>query len=91
MPAGSKITKALRLALFAGILIVELGFIAAFYVIPQFEAQNAPLGRWEMETPFRNALWLPFVLMAFFSLFALANIGLFITLWRAVQDLKVND
>ena len=44
-----------------------------------------------METPFRNALWLPFVLIAFFSVFALGNIGLFITIWRAVKDLRVND
>jgi type II secretory pathway component PulF len=91
MPARSKIRKALRLAAFAGILIVELSLIAAFYVVPQFEAQNAPLGRWEMETPFRSAFWLPFVLIAFFSLFALGNIGLLITIRRAVKDLKLND
>jgi len=91
MPSRSKRTKALRLAIFAGILAVELGFVAAFYVVPQFEARNASLGRWEMETPFNDALWLPFILIAFFSVFALANIGLLITIWRAVKDLKASD
>jgi hypothetical protein len=77
--------------MFAGMLAVELSLIPVFYVVPQFGARNTPLGGWQMETPFRNALWLPFVLIAFFSLFALGNIGLLITIWRAVKDLKVND
>ena len=53
--------------------------------------ENAPLGHWEMEMPFNNALWLPFALIAFFSVFALANVGLLITIWRAAKDLKASD
>jgi len=44
-----------------------------------------------METPFRDALWLPFVLVAFFSVFALGNIGLLITIRRTIKDLTVKD
>jgi hypothetical protein len=91
MPARSKITKGVRLIVFAGILVVELSLIAAFYVVPQFEARNAPAGHWEMETPLRNSSWLPFALIGFLSVFALGNIGLLITIWRAVKGLKVND
>ena len=91
MRARSKITKALRLTVFAGILVVELSLIAAFYVVPQFEARNAPAGHWAMETPLRNSSWLPFVLIGFLGIFAAANIGLVITIWRALKGLKVND
>jgi hypothetical protein len=61
-------------------LIVELSLIAVFYVLRRFETRNTPLGHWEMEIPFRDALWLPFVLIAFFSVFALGDIGLLITI-----------
>jgi hypothetical protein len=92
MPARSKIRKALRLIVLAGILVVELSLIAAFYVVPQFEVRNAPAGHWEMETPLRNSSsWLPFVLIGFLGIFALGNIGLVITIWRAVKGLKVSD
>lgn len=91
MPARSKITKALRLTLLGGMLVVELSLIAAFYVVPQFEARNTPAGHWGMETPLRNSSWLSFVLIAFLGVFALSNIGLVITIWRAVKGLKVND
>lgn len=71
MAARSKITKALRPPAFAGILVVELSLIAAFYIAPQFDARNAPAGHWEMETPLRNSSWLPFVLIGFLGVFAL--------------------
>lgn len=91
MPVRSKIRKALRLIVFAGILVVELSLIAVFCVVPQFEVRNAPAGHWEMETPLRNSSWLPFVLIGFLGIFALGNIGLVITIWRAVKGLKVSD
>jgi hypothetical protein len=72
-------------------LIVELSLIAVFYVLPQFETRNSPSGHWEMETPFRDALWLPVVLIAFFSVFALGNIGLLITIRRTIKDLTLKD
>lgn len=76
----------------AGILVVELSLIAAFYVVPQFEVRKAPAGHWEMETPLCNSSsWLPFVLIGFLGIFALGNIGLVITIWRAVKGLKVSD
>lgn len=91
MPARSKTTKVLRLTVFAGILIVELTLIVVFYIVPQFEARNAPAGHWEMETPLGDNLCLPVVLMAFLGLFTLGNIGLVVALWQTVKDLKTNN
>jgi len=44
-----------------------------------------------METPLRDNLWLPVVLMAFLGLFTLGNIGLVVALWQTVKDLKTNN
>jgi hypothetical protein len=88
MAARPKLLKALRLALFAGILVLELSVIAALSVLPEIQARNAPLGHWEMETPFADSSWLPFVLISLLAAFVLANIGLLITIWRAVRDLR---
>ena len=93
MPARSKRAKALRLAVFAGLFVVELSLITVIFVpFGRFGSANVPVeGHWEQEVPFSNAWWLPFVLISFFSVFALANIGLLITIWRALKDLKAND
>src|SRR5690242_8914210 len=89
--ARSKTTKALRLALFAGALALELILIAEFWVIPEFGARNTPNGHWEKEFPFSNSPWLPFFGIAFLVLFALGNIGLLVMVLRAIRDLRVRD
>ena len=69
-------------------LCAEIGLVFAFYVIPLFQARNAPVGRWEMETPPLNGigLWIALVLVA--GIFTLGNFGLILTIWRQYKDLK---
>lgn len=93
MPVRSKRVNALRLAFFAGLLVVELSVIAIVYVpFRTFATASAPIeGRWKQEVPFGNAWWLPFAVMAIVVVFAMANIGILITIWRAVKQLNANE
>ena len=90
MPAHSKRAKALRLVFFAGLFIIELGLIAVVYF--PFGGANASVdGHWEQEVPFSSAWWLPFALVVVVAVFTMANVGVLITIWRAVKDLKASD
>ena len=88
----SKAKNATRLVLYVGLLCLELGLVLNFYVFPQFEAQNAPDGHWQMETPFQNAstpLWIG--LIALLGLVLLGNAALVSSIWREVKNLRAND
>lgn len=87
----SKTAKVLRLALFAGVLALELILIVVFWLIPEFAAANAPNGRWEREFPMSGLPWLPWITITFLTLFAFWNIGLFVMVLRAIRDLRARD
>ena len=72
-----------------GLLCLELSLIIGFYILPQFQARNAPVGHWEMETPLGNGPGLWLALMVFLGLLALGNIALIIMIWRSVKKLKI--
>jgi hypothetical protein len=91
MSVGSKAKKTTRLMMCVGLLCLELSLIIAFYIVPQFQARNAPVGHWEMETPLGNGPGLWAGLIVFLGLLALGNIGLIIMIWRAFKELKIND
>lgn len=88
---GSSTAKKTRLMMWVGLLCLELSLIVSFYVVPEFQARNAPEGHWEMEHPLGNgpALWV--ALIVFLGLLTLGNIGLIIVIWRAFKDFKTGD
>jgi len=75
--------------LWVGLLCLEMSLVIGFYVVPQIEALNAPVGHWEMEAPHGPGLWA--AVIAFFGLLVLGNIGLVIVVWRRFKDLKANN
>jgi hypothetical protein len=77
--------------MWVGLLCLEMGLVLGFYIVPQFQAPNVPLGHWEMETPLHDSPGLWVALIAFLGLLTLGNIGLIIVIWRRFKDLKVND
>jgi len=77
--------------MWVGLLCLEMSLVTAFYIIPQFQARNAPEGHWEMETPLHESPGLWVALLALLGLFALGNIGLIILIWRGFKDLKVSE
>ena len=88
----SKAKNTTRLVLYVGLLCLEVSLILRFYIFPQFQARNAPAGRWEMETPFHNApaaVWI--ALVGFFGLIFLGNIALVVMIWRRFRDLRAKD
>ena len=91
MCVRSKAKKTIRLMVCVGLLCLELSLIIGFYILPQFQARNAPVGHWEMETPLGNdpGLWL--ALIVFLGLLALGNIALIIMICRSFKKLKIND
>jgi hypothetical protein len=88
---AAKTKKAMRLMVYLGLLCLETILLIGFYIIPQFQARNAPEGHWEMETPLHDgpALWI--ALVAFLGLVTAGNVGLIIMIWRGFKDLKAND
>jgi hypothetical protein len=82
--------KIVRLALWIGLLCVETSLVLAFYVVPQFQARNAPTGHWQMETPRPGGMELWIALILVVGTFTLGNLGLILTIWRKYKDLKVN-
>jgi Na+/H+ antiporter NhaA len=74
-----------------GLLCLELSLIIGFCILPQFQARNAPVGHWEMETPLGNGPGLWLALIVFLGLLALDNIGVIIVIWQSVKKLKIND
>ena len=79
----------MRLLVWIGLLCLEMGLIVGFYVVPQFQARNAPVGHWEMERPDGPGLWV--AVIALLGLFTLGNIGLVVVIWGRFKDLRVND
>jgi hypothetical protein len=90
MSMRGRTKKIIRLTLWIGLLCVEAGLVFAFYVVPQFQARNAPLGNWEMETPRFGGIGLWIALILAIGIFTLGNIGLILTIWRRYKDLKVD-
>ena len=90
MSMGS-MAKKTRLTMWVGLLCLELSLIVGFYVVPQFQARNAPAGHWEGETPLGNGAGLWFALIVFLALLAVGNVGLIIMIWRAFKDLRASD
>ena len=54
----SKPTKVLRFVMFLGLLILELGLVVGFYILPLFQARNVPATHLEMEIPLPESLGL---------------------------------
>jgi hypothetical protein len=87
----SRPTKVLRFGMFLGLLVLEMSLIVGFYILPQFQARNAPAGHWEMETPLHDSLGVRVAVIAFLGLLAVGNIGLMTMVWRAFKELKINE
>ena len=87
----SRPTKVLRFGMFLGLLVLEMSLIVGFYILPQFQARNAPAGHWEMETPLHDSLGLRVAVITFLGLLAVGNIGLMTMVWRAFKELKINE
>ena len=87
----SRPTKVLRFGMFLGLLVLEMSLIAGFYILPQFQARNAPAGHWEMETPLHDSLGGRVAVIAFLGLLVVGNIGLMTMVWRAFKELKINE
>jgi hypothetical protein len=82
--------RTMRLMIFVGLLCLEMSLIIGFYILPQFQARNAPLGHWEMEAPLRDSPEVWAVPIAFLGLLTFGNIGLMVMIWRAFKELKIN-
>ena len=82
--------KIAPLALWLGLLCVETGLVLTLYVVPQFQARNAPVGHWQMEIPSLSGIGLWIALILVVGIFTLGNLGLILTIWRKYKDLKVN-
>lgn len=91
MGLQARTKKMIRLALWIGLLCVEIGLVFAFYVVPQFQARNAPPGHWEMETPRLDGMGLWIALILVVGIFTLGNIGLILTIWRKYKELKAEQ
>ena len=91
MCVRSKAKKTIRLMVCVGLLCLELSLMIGFYILPQFQAWDAPVGHWEMETPLGNGPGLWLALIVFLGLLAPGNIGLIIMIWRSVKKLRIND
>jgi heme/copper-type cytochrome/quinol oxidase subunit 2 len=81
--------KALRLAFFVGLLVLELSSIVAVF-FPSSAANSPVDGHWEHEVPFSNAWWLPFASILVVVVFVSANVGVLIAIWRVVKELRAN-
>ncbi|HEY0702488.1 MAG TPA: hypothetical protein VGD60_06955 [Candidatus Acidoferrales bacterium] len=80
----------LRFMLLLGLLLLELGLVIAFLVLPLLHGQiyAPPNGHWGMETGTANSFGLHLGLIAFAGLFALGNVELILLIWRAFGNLK---
>ena len=87
----SKPTKVLRFVMFLGLLVLELGLIVGFYILPQFQARNAPATHLEMETPLHDSPGVRVAVIAYLGLPAVGNLGLMTMVWRAFKELKTTE
>jgi uncharacterized membrane protein YhaH (DUF805 family) len=71
------------------LLCLEAGFVINFYVVPEFQARNAPLGRWGGEAP--HSLLLLLAGIVFLVALVTANVALVVTIWRRFKNLRTND
>jgi hypothetical protein len=77
----SKPTKVLRFVMFLGLLVLELGLVVGFYILPQFQARNAPATHLEMEAPLHDSLGMRVAVIAYLGLLAVGNLGLMTMVW----------
>jgi hypothetical protein len=80
-----------RLVLFVGLPCLEISLVVAFYVVPQFQGLNAPIGHWEMETPLRGSPGTSLALIAFLGLLILGNVGLIAVIRQTLNKLKIQN
>jgi hypothetical protein len=85
-PVRSKTNSSLQLALWIGLLCVEIAFVFAFFIVPQFQARNAPQGHWEMERP--DGPWLSVAAIVWLGAFIMGNVGLIVIIRRRFKELK---
>lgn len=81
----------MQLMMWLGLFCLEISLIIEFYVVPQYQARNAPVGHWELESPLHDGPGLWVVLIAYMALFIVGNVGLIVVIWRQFRNLKVND
>jgi hypothetical protein len=87
----SKSTRVLRFAMFSGLLVLELGLIVAFYILPQIQARNSPATGLGNEMPFRDGLGMRVAVIAYLSLLVVGNLGLVALVWRSYKQLKAAE
>ncbi len=88
---NSKPTKVLRFVMFLGLLVLESGLIVGFYILPQFQARNAPATHLEMETPLHDSPGVRVAVIAYLGLLAVGNLGIMTMAWRAFKELKTTE
>lgn len=82
----SNINKFLQFVLWVALFCVEIAFVFAFFIVPQFQARNAPQGHWEMERP--DGTWLLVSVIVLLGAFIVGNIGLIVIIRRRFKELK---
>jgi len=65
---------------------VEIAFVVAFFIVPEFQARNAPQARWEMERP--DGPWLLVAVIVLLGALIVGNIGLIVVIWRRFKELN---
>jgi hypothetical protein len=91
LSVSSRSKQIVRLSIFMGLLCLETTLVIGFYIVPQYQARNAPVGHWEMETPLRNSPGLWVALIAILGLLILGNIGLMVMIRRAFKELRIKN
>lgn len=75
-----------RLISWIGLFCLEIYLLVRVYVIPEFEARNAPNGHWNMEAPLRSPL-VQTLSIVYVAIFLIGNIGLIIMIWQRFKEL----
>ncbi len=90
MPAPAKAT--LRFLFWLGLLIFEVTFVIALYVVPLFQPlpynTHPDIGT-EMDDVFQHYPWLKIALIAYWAVFLFGNVGLIVMVWRTLKNLRV--
>jgi hypothetical protein len=82
----------LRFLFWLGLSLFEAGLVAAFYVMPQFQAHeyNAhPNIGSELDSVMREHPGLKIGLVIYWALFLFGNIGLFLMVRRSLKTLRI--
>ena len=87
----SKSTRVVRFVMFSGLLVLELGLIVGFYILPQFQARNVLAMHLGPEMPVHDSLGTRVAVIVYLGLLAVGNLGLVTMVWRAFKKLRTTQ